>query len=1007
LDTNTRCVQCGQPRRVGQRFCSNCGLRLDATRELKQASVLLADLCDSTAQVVASGTEDGQAYLESAYQIMSEAVAHFGGAQIQWRGDELLALFGAPVAQEDHAVNACLAALRIVQRLAERATDKTPMAVRIGVDSGEVLIGPGVPGLGARYSADGSAIHLAARLERLAAPGTALISASTRRLAEHRIDTLALGERAVRGFDKPAQVFQLVAELNRALQGRRRHLAPLLGRDNILAELEAAVRATRGAGMRIVGLRGDAGVGKSRLLEEMCKGLEASCTAFVSVGARQAASEVPYGVAADLLRALVTLGPARYVSEPAVLDLLDQGDPGDAWRALSPALRRRRIIDVVAGLMVEITRSGPLVVVIDDVFLSDADTLRLLDALARPLAGQPVLLLLTYRTEFVHRWGEAPWFTERMLAPLAADGMGQLADALLGRDTRLLKLQHTLLERADGNPFFFEQMVLMLVDQGSVAGQPGDYRLTTEPDKIGVPASVVATIASQVDRLSPETKRALEAGAVVGDPFDPGVIAAMLGIDVDALRPRLRAAASAGLLADTTGAGAGTRAFRHALVRETIYSALPRQRRADLHRAAYGAIRASLGEHIADAAHVLARHAYLGCDWASAAEYSLASMKRSTARSANRDALRGFERGLEAAGRIAEPRAQLSSELALRMAALGPMMAMGQLDGIVTNLERAETIAHTLGDTRSHAAVLLQLAVSFWTRGNYRQGLDAAGNADRAARQAGSRSLQMAALQARLMLHHALGRYADAAEDAALVESGFAAELAARRLLPGWAVVAIVNLRAFKADLMALEGRFAEAQLALDEAYAELAAQEHAFSRVLVDFVQAGVMLMTARAQDAAALLQSARELCRTQDVATMLPPIVARLAGALAADGRAAEALQLIEPAIEQKLHLVGGRYNDFYFPYYHALALWAAGCGDEAARSAEAAVVAATSFEQHAHAAGAQLLAGRIALSGGHTAQARAHLEAARALALQCHMPWLVREVAALRTEGGAYAA
>lgn len=969
--------------------------------------MLLADLCDSTAQVVASGTEDGQAYLESAYRIMSEAVAHFGGAQIQWRGDELLALFGAPVAQEDHAVNACLAALRIVQRLAERATDATPMSARIGVDSGEVLIGPGGPGLGARYSADGSAIHLAARLERLAAPGTALISASTRRLAEPRISTLALGERTIRGFDKPVQVFQLVAETSPALRGRRRHLAPLLGRENVLTELEAAARATGCGGMRIFGLRGDAGVGKSRLLEELCKSLEASRTTFVSVGARHLASEVPYGVAADLMRALVALGPQQYVSEPAVVDLLDQGDPGEAWRALSPALRRRRIIDVVASVMVEITRSGPLVLVIDDVFLSDSDSLRLLESLARPLAGQPVLLVLTYRTEFVHRWGDAPWFTERLLAPLAVDGMARLVDALLGSDTRLAKLQQALLERADGNPFFLEQMVLMLVDQGSLAGQPGDYRLTIEPDKIGVPASVVATIASQVDRLSAETKRALEASAVVGDPLEPGVIAAMLGADVDALTAQLRTAASAGLLADGTRASADMLAFRHALVRETIYSALPRQRRANLHRAAYSAIRMVVGEHIADAAHVLARHAYLGCDWVGAAECSLIAMKRSTARSANRDALRGFERGLDAAGRIADPQAQLSSELALRMAALGPMMAMGQLDGIVTNLERAETISRKLGDMRRHAAVLLQLAVSFWTRGNYFHGLEAASNANHAARQAGSRSLQMAVLQARMMLHHALGRYADAADDAALVECGFAAELAARRLLPGWAVVAIVNLRAFQADLLASEGRFAEAQSALDGAYAELAAQEHAFSRVLVDFVQADLMLMTGRAQEAAALLRSARELCRTQDVATMLPPILARLAGALAADGRAAEALQLIEPAIEQKLHLVGGRYNDFYFPYYHALALWVAGRVDEGASAAEAALAAATTLEQHAHAGAARLLAGRIAMARGHAAQARAHFEAARALAKQCHMPWLASRAAALETEGGAHAA
>jgi ATP/maltotriose-dependent transcriptional regulator MalT len=257
-----------------------------------------------------------------------------------------------------------------------------------------------------------------------------------------------------------------------------------------------------------------------------------------------------------------------------------------------------------------------------------------------------------------------------------------------------------------------------------------------------------------------------------------------------------------------------------------------------------------------------------------------------------------------------------------------------------------------------------------------------------------------------MMLHHGLGWNAQAANDAVQVELGYAAELAARRLLPGWAVVAIINLRAFQADLLAGEGRLAEAQFMLDGAYAELAAQDHGFSRILVDFVQGGVMLMTGRQQAAAALLQSAHDLCRTQDVATMLPPILARLAGALAEDGRVNEALQILEPAIEQNLHLMGGRYNDFYFPYYHASALWAAGRLDAAASVAETALDTAMSLEQNSHAARARLLAGRIRWAAGQTAQARAHLEAASALAVQCQMPWLASQVTLAEPERAAHA-
>lgn len=997
MDAHARCVQCGQPRVAGQRFCPGCGLPLDATRELKHVTVLLADLCDSTAQVVASGTEDGQAYLEAAYRIMSEAVSHFDGVQIQWRGDELLALFGAPKAQEDHAAQACLAALRIVQRMAEQTSGTAPMAVRIGIDSGEVLIGPGGPALGARYSVDGTAIHLAARLERLAAPGTVLISAQTRRLAESRIETAMVGERIVRGFSLPVQVYRLVAGSGGSAWGRRRHLAPLVGRETLLAELKAMAGADGRGGLHICGLRGDAGVGKSRLLEAVCADLEARGVACIAVAARHVASEVPFGVAADMLRALLALGAPHHARAPAVLDLLDQGDPGDTWRALSPAQRRSRTIETVIDVIDEILRSRSLVLMVDDVFLADSDSLRLLESLTQPLATRPLLLVLSYRTEFVHRWGEAPWFSERVMFPLSGDGMSALVDALLGQDVRLSPLRDLLLERADGNPFFLEQMVLMLVDQGSLVGRPGDYRLAQEPGQIGVPPSVVATIAAQVDRLEPEGKRVLEAGAVSGDPLDASLLAAMLALKPQAVQSHLHASAAAGLLDYRAGPPAAL-AFRHALVRETIYNALPRKRRAELHHAAYTELRRRSGDNLAESAHVLARHAFLGCDWPGAAECSLAAMKRSTMRSSNRDALRGFERGLDAAGRI-EARAQgLGSELALRMAALGPLLAMGRLDDIVTNLERAEAICRSLGDAKRHAAVSLQLAVSLWTRGSYRQGLEAARSAQEASRQADSRSLQMAVLQARMMLHHGLGRYADAAADAAQVERDFAVELAARRLLHGWAVVAVVNLKVFQADLRAAAGRLAEAQALLDAAYAELAQQDHAFSRVLADFVQAGLMLMTGRAQAAVTLLQADRELCRTQDVATMLPPIVARLAGALAEDGRSGEALQLIEPALAQNLHLMGGRYNDYYFPHYHAVALRAAGRLDDAALAAESALAAALRHEQYAHAALARLLAGRIRLELKQAAPAQAHLLAARELAEQCHMPWLSAQTATL---------
>jgi class 3 adenylate cyclase/tetratricopeptide (TPR) repeat protein len=991
------CIHCGQAREAGHRFCGHCGALLDAQRELKQVTVLLADLCDSTEQVVASDLEDGQAYLESAYKIMADAVTQCKGTRIQWRGDELLALFGAPLAQEDHAANACRAALRILAQMSAESTASLPMTVRIGIASGEVIVGPGGGDLAARYSADGPPIHLASRLERLALPGTAVISASTHRLAESSVDTLPLGARAVRSFKEPIEIFQIVAECHvspAASLARRRYLGPMVGREAVLSDLEVTANRIGRSGLRAIGIRGDAGIGKSRLVDELSTRLHIPAATLVAVSARNYASDIPFGLAADLARTLLEQDKGIPASDPAFAHLLGRGDPGDGWRLLTPEQRRQQVIKAVVALITELTHAGPLIMVIDDVFLADADSLRLLESLGRHVAGRPLLLLMTYRTEFVHRWGDAPWFVEHTLAPLSPGRMAELSEALLGNDPSLTDVQQALLDRADGNPFFFEQMALMLVDQGSLVGQPGAYGLVHDQAQMGVPASVVAAIAAQVDRLAASAKLCLEAGAVIGENLGAALIGQVLRLEPALVSSHLREAASSGLLGESDSA-AGAYLFRHALVRETVYKGLTRARRSQLHRSVFEALRAQASELLADSAPVLAMHAYLGGDWTQAAEFSRRAMLRSTALSANRDALRVFERGLDAASKIVSESERWVQELGLRMEALGPLMAMGRLDEIVVNLELAEVITRRLGDTRRRAAVSVHLAVSLWTRGSHRQGLEAADNAQEAAQHAESRSLQMAAMQVRVMLRHGLGQYKQAAADAARVQHDFAAELAGHRLMPGWYVVASVNLIAFQADFLVNEGRLSEAQAALNAAYRQLTTQDHAFSRALVDFTLSGLMIMRGQASEAATLLQAAQVRCQEQDVAAMLPPIVARLAGALALSGQTDAALGLIEPAIEKRLFLLGGRYCDFYFPYYHAVALCEAGRLADAARASQEAIDVAAALEQNAQVANAHALSARIALKAGDARKCRVHLDGARAMAVQCHMLWLVAEV------------
>ncbi|WP_153305233.1 adenylate/guanylate cyclase domain-containing protein, partial [Variovorax soli] len=249
------CPNCGAAREASHRFCPNCGARLDAQRELKQVTVLLADLCGSTEQVVRTDAEGGQAYLDEALRLMSEAVNAYGGTQVQWRGDELLALFGAPVAQEDHALRACLAAIAMAEAMKAQSSAQAPMAVRIGIDSGEVIAGPGSGHLATSYRVDGAPVHLASRLEKLAPPASTYISGNTLQLLHGQLETRALGPFNLRGFDAPVDIHELVGSLQDSAAGplaRRRFLAPLVGRAQALADLMQLAEGVRRTGLRAV-----------------------------------------------------------------------------------------------------------------------------------------------------------------------------------------------------------------------------------------------------------------------------------------------------------------------------------------------------------------------------------------------------------------------------------------------------------------------------------------------------------------------------------------------------------------------------------------------------------------------------------------------------------------------------------------------------------------------------------------------------------------------------------
>ena len=512
--------------------------------ERKQVTVLFADLKDSTELIRGLDPEAAQQLLDPALHHMMDAVHRFEGTVNQVLGDGIMALFGAPIAHEDHALRACYAALAMQAAMRPYTEDVRrarglELRMRVGLNAGEVVVRAIGNDLHMDYSAVGETTHLAARMEQLATPGSIRLTAATLRLVEGLVQVSALGPVPVKGLIEPVEVFDLVgaSSLRRRLQAAAaRGLTPFVGRQPELEALhQALARAQAGHG-QVVALVGEAGVGKSRLVYECVhshrtQGWRVLESASVSYG-----KATPYFPVTDLLkrychvddgddartiRAKVTgqvlsLDETLQETLPALLALLDALPDDSPFLTLDPPQRRQRTLDGLKRVLLRESQGQPLLLVCEDLHWIDTETQAVLDRLVESLPTTRLLLLVNYRPEYQHGWGSKTYYTQLRLDPLPPASAEAFLDALLGDDPSLAPLKQFLIARTEGNPFFLEESVRTLVESGVLVGERGAYRLAQAIPTVQVPATVQAVLAARIDRLPPEEKRLLQTAAVIG-----------------------------------------------------------------------------------------------------------------------------------------------------------------------------------------------------------------------------------------------------------------------------------------------------------------------------------------------------------------------------------------------------------------------------------------------------------------------------------------------------------
>ncbi len=752
------CSACGHENPAGARFCNDCGAPLAAptiTREprsytprhlaekilasgsalrgeRKLVTVLFADVVRSMELAERVDPEEWHRLLDRLFRILTGGVHRYEGTINQYTGDGIMALFGAPIAHEDHAQRACAAALDLARELGALADDVRresglEFAVRMGLNSGEVVVGRIGDDLRMDYTAQGHVVGLAARVQQLAAPGGITATEQTARLAAGFFDFLDRGEQSLKGASVPVHVFELLGPgriRSRLERSQARGFARFVGRERELARLERALRQTRSGRPTVVLVTAEPGAGKSRLCHEFVE--HAHGAALHYARALSHGRMLPFHVIVALARSLFGVGEGASppdvrdavrrglvsaqpdpIAQDFWLDLLGVSDQLPAPSGLEPEARRARLFRSLLDLIRARARREVVLLWVEDLQWLDPASEAALEMLVEHLlgpesAGSRLLLLVTSRPEYRPGWSSRA--EALALAPLGGDDCRTLLDDWLGSDDMLAPLRRRIEARARGNPLFVEEMIRSFVERGVLRGRRGAYGLAAPLEEIALPETVQAVLASRIDRLTDRDKDVLQAASVIGRDLPIELLRAVVDLSVPELTASLERLAAAELLGP--GESPDEHAFRHPLAQEVAY----RTQLLDRRRGTHAAIaRALLTIHrTIDAVHaaLLAHHFDEAGERLEAARWHETAGRR-IARSDPASGVSHCRRVTTLLAAVPESRETLTLELTSRIA----LLEIGRIAGIEERdardlFDEARAVAERLQDTAGHAFLL-------------------------------------------------------------------------------------------------------------------------------------------------------------------------------------------------------------------------------------------------------------------------------------------------------------
>ena len=812
--------------------------------ERKQVTVLFADIKGSMELFADRDPEHAQKLLDPVLDGMIEAVHHYEGTVNRVVGDGIMAVFGAPIAHEDHAVRACFAGLRMQDTIARysdqvRRSHGVTVTIRVGLNSGEIVIRAIGNDLRMDYTVVGQTANLAARLEQIAQPGSVVTTADTLKLAEGFVTMKSLGPVPVKGVAHPIQIYAVTGTgeaRNRLQVAAERGLTRFVGRDIELEQLRNAQQLAGEGRSQLVAIVGEAGVGKSRLVREFVRSQLTTGWLVLESNSISYGRATPYLPVSQLLKdyfkinihdstqsirqkvkaKILALDPSLQEAIPALYDLLDSLDETDPFRSLDLAQHRQQTYRAVTRLLLSECSVQPVVVVFEDLHWNDSLSLGLLNEVAVDAQDARLLLLVSYRPEYRDEWKNRPNYRQLHLDPLVSKSLAEFLEALLGCDPSLPPLMSFLAERSNGNPFFVEEITRQLADTAVIEGARGTYRLAKPFSSIDVPPTVQAVLSARIDALPIADKHLLQEAAVIGHNVPFALLHAICGLPEDELRALLSNLQAAEFLYLTQLFPDLRYTFKHALTHDVTYSGVLHETRSSIHARVVAAMERLYADRLGEQVERLAYHAVRGELKEKAVHYLRQAGGKAAARSALMDARVSFEQALSVLKTLPENRATMEQAFEIRLELRPVLRQLGEGRQMLEHLREAEAISERLEDNLRRGRVCAFMTTVLSTFDELEEALVTGNRALEIARRQGDLRLRILSSSYLGQTHYYRGEYEHAVELAAEDLAALPAEWAHEYF--GMAVPASVFSRVWLVMSLAELGRFAEATKYAEEA---------------------------------------------------------------------------------------------------------------------------------------------------------------------------------------------